>query len=99
MKNSKLPIDKIIRILVDLGYLGIKSLYLNSEHPIKKKKNLCLSLEEKRFNRALSSERILVENVIGVLKVFKIIGSKYRGTRHKFFKIFNLISGIYNYES
>ena len=40
------------------------------------KMNGTLSLEEKRYNRALSSQRILVENVIGVLKVFKIIGSK-----------------------
>ncbi len=98
MKNSNLPICKKTKILVDLGYLGIKNLYFNSEHPIKKKKFFALSLEEKRFNRTLSSERILVENVIGVLKVFKIIGSKYRGKRHKFFKTFNLISGIYNYE-
>ncbi len=38
------------------------------------------------------------ENVIGILKRFKIIADKYRNRRKRFSLRFNLISGIYNFE-
>ncbi|KJV54910.1 IS5 family transposase ISOt6 [Orientia tsutsugamushi] len=38
------------------------------------------------------------ENVIGMLKRFKIIADKYRNRRKRFCLRFNLISGIYNFE-
>ncbi len=38
------------------------------------------------------------ENVIGMLKRFKIIADKYRNRRKRFGLRFNLISGIYNFE-
>ncbi|KJV72993.1 IS5 family transposase ISOt6 [Orientia tsutsugamushi] len=38
------------------------------------------------------------ENVIGILKRFKIIADKYRNRRKRFGLRFNLISGIYNFE-
>ncbi|SPR12179.1 IS5 family transposase ISOt6 [Orientia tsutsugamushi] len=38
------------------------------------------------------------ENVIGMLKRFKIIADKYRNRRKRFGLRFNLISCIYNFE-
>ncbi|SPR11584.1 IS5 family transposase ISOt6 [Orientia tsutsugamushi] len=38
------------------------------------------------------------ENVIGMLKRFKIIANKYRNMRKRLGLRFNLISGIYNFE-
>ena len=53
-------------------------------------------IEDKKRNKELASERVLNENVIGMLKRFKIISDKYRNRRKRFGLRFNLISGIYN---
>jgi hypothetical protein len=66
--------------------------------PKKKSKKNLLSKEDKKNNREISSERVLNENVIGVVKRFKIINDKYRNRRKRFGLRFNLICGIYNYE-
>ncbi len=46
----------------------------------------------------LNSKRVLNENVIGVVKRFKILAEKYRNRRKRFNLRFNLIAGIYNFE-
>jgi hypothetical protein len=66
--------------------------------PIKKSKNKPLTKTDKENNRQLAKDRILNENVIGVLKRFKIISDRYRNRRKRFALRFNLISGIYNWE-
>ena len=52
----------------------------------------------KKKNQELASERVVNENVIGMLKRFKIISDKYRNRRKRFGLRFNLISAIYNME-
>jgi len=64
----------------------------------KKSKKHPLIKEDKLGNKRLSSQRVLNENVIGMLKRFKIITDKYRNRRKRFGLRFNLIAGIYNYE-
>jgi DDE superfamily endonuclease len=66
--------------------------------PKKKTKKNPLTKEDKRKNRALSSERVANENVIGMLKRFKIISERYRNRRKRFGLRFNLIAAIYNME-
>lgn len=66
--------------------------------PKKKSKNTPLTKEDKKNNTKLASERVLNENVIGMVKRFKIIADKYRNRRKRFGLRFNLIAGIYNYE-
>lgn len=66
--------------------------------PKKKSKKNPLSKEDKKNNREISSERVLNESVIGVVKRFKIVNDKYRNRRKRFGLRFNLICGIYNYE-
>jgi hypothetical protein len=44
------------------------------------------------------SSRIVVEHVIGRLKVFRILSERYRNRCRRFNLRFNLIAGIYNYE-
>lgn len=73
-------------------------MHANSELPKKKTKKHPLTQEDKENNRQLSSERVLNENVIGMLKRFKIIADKYRNRRKRFGLRFNLIAGLYNYE-
>ena len=97
-KESCPEIPGRIKVLADSGYEGLPKLYPNSEIPVKKKKLLPLSRQEKKQNRALSSRRVCVENVLGRLKRFKVIAEKYRNRRKSFGLRFNLIAGIYNYE-
>ena len=49
-------------------------------------------------NRDISSERVPCENVIAMLKRFKIIADRYRNRRRRFGLRFFLIAAIYNME-
>lgn len=53
---------------------------------------------KKKANRKLSSKRVTNEHVIGKLKFFKILSSRYRNRRKRFGLRVNLISAIYNFE-
>lgn len=97
-KESGIHIHPRIKSLTDTGYQGIHKLHHNAELPKKKTKKNPLTKEDKKKNRALSSERVLNENVIGMVKRFKIIAGRYRNRRKRFGLRFNLIAGIYNFE-
>jgi hypothetical protein len=97
-KESKTHIHPDTDVLVDTGYQGIKKIHSRSALPTKKTKKKPLTKEDKKTNRQLASERVLNENVIGVLKRFKIIADRYRNRRKRFALRFNLIAGIYNWE-
>ena len=81
---------------VDSGYQGIKKLHTNSELPLKSTKKNPLTIEQKKENHVLSSSRVLVENVIRRLKIFRIIGERYRNRRKKFGLRLNLIAALCN---
>lgn len=97
-KESKVKINKNIKLLGDTGYQGINKLIKNSETPHKKQKNKELTKDQKKENQELSKERIIVENVIGSLKRFRILSERYRNRRKRFGLRFNLIAGIHNSE-
>ena len=97
-KESKVRIHPEIKTLTDTGYQGIDKLHHNSELPKKKTKKQPLNKEDKKKNRQLSSVRALNENVIGMIKRFKIIADRYRNRRKRFGLRFNLLAGIYNFE-
>ncbi|NGX58103.1 MAG: hypothetical protein K940chlam3_01004 [Chlamydiae bacterium] len=97
-KKSGVHLHPEIRSLTDTGYQGIHKLHQNSALPKKKTKKNPLTKEDKKKNRKLSSERVLNENVIGMIKRFKIVADRYRNRRKRFGLRFNLIVGIYNYE-
>lgn len=98
MTESNLKIRPQIELLTDTGYLGINKLYQNAKLPYKRTKLKPLCKEQKKYNRDLSSKRVLNENVIGKVKRFKIIADRYRNRRKRFGLRFNLIAGIYNSE-
>lgn len=66
--------------------------------PKKKSLRRPLTAEDKKQNQELSSQRVLNEHVIGMIKRFKIVADKYRNRRKRFGLRFNLIAGIYNFE-
>jgi transposase len=57
-----------------------------------------LSQAQKASNRALSRKRILIENIIRRLKIFRILSERYRNRRKRFGLRFNLIAAICNME-
>jgi len=83
---------------VDTGYVGIAKFHVNSLIPIKRSKKRPLTKDDKMFNRRVSSERVLNEQIIGLIKRFKIVSDRYRNRRKRFGLRFNLIAGICNYE-
>lgn len=97
-KKSKTKINPDIKVVTDTGYQGIQKLHSKSELPKKKTKKNSLTKEDKKKNQELASERVANENVIGMIKRFKIISDRYRNRRKRFGLRFNLIAGIYNWE-
>ena len=97
-KESKTHIHPRTRVVVDTGYQGLQKIHGLTAIPKKRKRKLGLTKEDKKNNQKLASERVLNENVIGVIQRFKIIADRYRNRRKRFCLRFNLISGIYNLE-
>jgi IS5 family transposase len=97
-KESQIELDEKIELLADKGYQGVNKIHANSRIPIKKPRKKSLNKEQKRSNRQLATERIIVEHVHRSLKIFRILSSRYRCRRRRFGLRFNLITGIYNYE-
>lgn len=97
-KESKTKISPDIKIITDTGYQGIQKLHSKSDLPKKKTKKNPLTKEDKQKNQELARERVANENVIGMIKRFKIISDKYRNRRKRFGLRFNFISAIYNME-
>jgi DDE superfamily endonuclease len=72
-------------------------LHSNSETPHKASKTKPLTALQKHANKTLSQARVLNENVIGKVKIFRCIAEKYRSHKTNRFSLrFNLIAAIYN---
>ena len=96
-KESQIEIGEKTEILADKGYQGVKKIHSHSRTPIKKGKKKCLDKEQKKFNKKLARERIVVEHIHRKLKIFRVLSSRYRNRRRRFGLRINLIAGIYNY--
>ena len=97
-KESKIKIHTEVNLLTDGGYQGLKKLHTRTQMPKRKSKKTPLTKEDKKNNQHLARERIINENIIGLLKRFKILADRYRNRRKRFGLRFNLIAGIYNLE-
>ena len=97
-KESKTYVNPKVVVVVDSGYQGLQKTHANTMLPKKKTKKKTLTQEDKKHNNNLASSRVLNENVIGVVKRFRILAEKYRNRKKRFNLRFNLIAGIYNFE-
>jgi hypothetical protein len=97
-RNSRVQSFEEIEWLADKGYQGIKKLHQLSRIPHKKTKKRSLTKDEKRENRQLARQRIIIEHIHRSLKIFRILSSRYRNRRKRFGLRLNLIAGIYNYQ-
>lgn len=77
-KHPPLPPDAELN--ADSGFRGIEKDFpsLKSKIPVKKPRGKKLEKREKRHNRNLNRERVVVEHVIGRMKKFKIMEDKFR---------------------
>jgi hypothetical protein len=96
--DSKTPIHPNIKSQLDSGYQGFQKEHKNTEIPKKKTKKKPLSKKDKKHNQIIARSRVLVENVIRSMKIFRVLAEKYRNRRKRFTLRLNLIAGIYNYE-
>ena len=97
-KKSKVRLHPETKAVVDSGYQGLQRRHANTEMPKKRGKKTPLSVADKKSNRVISNERVACENVIALLKRFKIIADRYRNHRRRFGLRFFLIAAIYNFE-
>jgi hypothetical protein len=95
-KASRSVFASQVRCLANAGYQGLKDWHKNARSPVKKSKLHLLTKEQKASNHKLSHERILIENVIRRLKIFRILSERYRNRRKRFALRFNLIAAIHN---
>jgi hypothetical protein len=72
-KESKTYIHPTTKSQVDTGYQGLQKRHSNTEIPKKRSKKNPLTKEDNMQNRKISSSRVLIENVIRCLKIFRII--------------------------
>ena len=96
LKNMGLRISESIKVLADLGFLGITKIHPNSEIPHKSSKNKPLSKEQKRENKKLASQRISIEHTNCMIKIFNIIKCQYRNKQKRFGLRVSLLAAIYN---
>jgi IS5 family transposase len=97
LEISKVRLKKETKASVDSGYQGLQKHHKNTDIPLKNTKLYPLTKEQKHANKEQSSQRVFVENVIGILKRFRILAEKYRCRRKRFGLRLNLIAGLYNW--
>ena len=82
--------------MADSGYQDLQRLHANTALPKCRSKEAPLDFLEKALNHVISSQRVLVENIIRRVKVFRIMGERYRNRRKRFGLRLNLIAGLLN---
>ncbi len=95
-KRPKIPKD--VELGGDSGYQGIKDDFpeIKSRIPRKKQKGKKRTKEDKRFNKKLSKERVIVENTIGKMKKFGILGGEFRNRLNRYDTMTSIVSGLVN---
>lgn len=107
-KRSHPYLPNKVRQGFDLGYLGVKEDFpgLNCVLPIKKKnpghgkvgvRAPELSVEQKDFNKELSSERVVVEHTNSWVKKFLIWGGEFRNRAKRYDVMTDIVSGLVNF--
>jgi DDE superfamily endonuclease len=91
-----LNINESIKVLADLGFLGIYKIHQNSVIPHKSSKKKPLTKEQKKENKELASKRIPIEHTNRMIKIFNILKYPYRNKQKRFGLRVNLLAAIYN---
>lgn len=82
-------------LMGDLGFQGIQHDHL-AILPHKKPKGGLLTDAQKIYNRQISQVRIIVENTIARLKIFRVLAERYRHNRQDHNDIFHIVAVLVN---
>lgn len=107
-KHSHPCLPETVRLDLDLGYLGIRDDYpkLNCMLPFKRKnpgrgkigvKAGELSGEQKAFNKALATERVVVEHTNSRVKKYRIFGDEFRNRLKHYDVMTGVVCGLVNF--
>ncbi|NEO21461.1 MULTISPECIES: transposase family protein [unclassified Moorena] len=89
-RESLKKFDDKQRLSGDKAYLGEEQI----RTPHKKPRNGELTSHQKKYNKLLSSNRIFVEHVIRLVKIFKIAGERFRLNYNKYSGVILTICGL-----
>jgi hypothetical protein len=95
-KDRDFVLSQKIKILADLGFLGIHKEHENAVIPYKKTKLRHLTDAQKAENKKQASKRVTVEHINRDCKIFRICGTKYRGKHKNYEQTWLLITAIVN---
>lgn len=88
-----------ISLLADSGYQGLQLRHVSAQIPHKARNGRPLNASQKAYNRLLASQRIQIEHKIRSIKVFKIIGNRFRNKRKRYELKFKLVAGLVNWNN
>ena len=71
---------------------------MKSRIPIKKPKGGKLTKKQKKHNRKLAKERVVIEHAIGKMKKFGIMGKKFRNRLNKYDTMTEIVGGLVNFK-
>lgn len=88
--ESKKGFDSKQKFHGDKAYQGGESIKTPKKKPINKE----LTIEEKKKNKELASERIFVEHLIRLVKIFRVTQERFRLNSQKYEQIIMTICGL-----
>ena len=93
------PIPPEVETGVDLGYLGIEKDYpdMKVKIPVKKQKGKEFTKKQKRQNKKLRKERVIVEHTISRMKKFRIVGEEFRNKLTRYDRMMSIVGGLVNF--
>ena len=89
--GNKLDDDEAM--MGDSGFQGIQHGH-RAVLPHKKPKDGELTKEQKKYNRQVSQIRVVVENSIGQIKIFRVAAEVYRHARESYNGIFQIVAAL-----
>ncbi len=94
-ESTTLPSEKIT-VIADAGYQGMKDFLPGAKVMIPYRGRESLTKTERKYNQYVSKRRILIENVIRMLKVYRRLSQVYDGSREEFREDLLVVSGLHN---
>ncbi len=89
-RETKKEFDYRQKFNGDKAYIGEQAIKTPPKKPRKKE----LTISEKEKNKELASERIFVEHLIRVVKIFRVAQERFRLNKHKYEQIIMTICGL-----
>ena len=82
--EEQIKFDVPVILWEDTGFIGLNPDNAQVKRPLKKPRTRELLVDEKAFNRQISSKRVKVEHTIGKCKIFRIVKDEVRAFKDDF---------------